>query len=162
MTQTPFRKGRPGDEEWLFELFRTTMQDHIHQAWGWEELLQREGFITSLPAREFHILEAEGEAKVEAKEEVEGKARVQAVGCYHLTSKPDHLLLDIIMVPPRWQGRGYGRCLMEEIQRHSQAAGLPLRLRVLQTNPAVDFHRRLGFVEYGRDRHSLEMVWQPD
>ena len=145
MTRYLFRKGQRRDEEWLFELFRTTMQDHIDQAWGWEELLQREGFTTGLPAPDFRILDA-GE---------------HSVGCYHLTRKPAFLLLDIIMVQPRFQGHGHGRRLMKEIQRHSQETGLPLRLRVLQTNPAVGFHRRLGFVECGCDDHSLEMIWHP-
>jgi len=132
----------------LFQLFRTTMQDYIDRAWGWEELLQREGFVTGLPAREFQILEVE----VGIKE--------VPVGCYHLSEKSDCLLLDMIMVEPQWQGQGYGRLMMERIQQISSGSRLPLRLRVLQTNPAVKFYQRFDFCEAGRDQHSLEMTWR--
>lgn len=140
-----FRKGHRGDEQWLFELFRTTMHEYIDKAWGWEELLQREGFVTSLPAREFQILEVNG----------------RAVASYHLSSRADHLLLDIIMVEPEWQRQGLGRIMMEQIQALALERRLPIRLSVLQTNPAVAFHRHLGFIENNRDKHSLQMQWQP-
>lgn len=146
MSLLPFRRGHAGDEEWLFQLFRETMQDYIDQAWGWEELLQQEGFRTSLPAKDFQILQNDS----------------LSVGCYHLTENADHLLLDIIMVDPQWQGMGYGRRMMEQVQQISLALQRPIRLRVLQTNPAVGFHKKLGFSELTRDQHSLEMIWRPE
>ena len=36
------RTGRKDDEDWLFQLFSSTMQDYIDDAWGWDELFQRE------------------------------------------------------------------------------------------------------------------------
>ena len=53
------RRGSNQDEDWLFELFRSTMQNHIDKAWGWDELLQREGFVTTLPAKQFQILQSD-------------------------------------------------------------------------------------------------------
>jgi len=146
---TQFRRGQAGDEQWLFELFRTTMQHHIHAAWGWEELLQREGFVTSLPARGFQILEYRGEA----------------IGSYHLSSKPadtpEQLTLDMIMVEPVYQGQGFGRLMMAHVKDAGRAAGLPVQLNVLKTNPAVSFHRRCGFTDLSSDEHSLVMILQP-
>lgn len=141
-----FRRGHAEDQDWLFQLFRTTMQDFIDQAWGWEELLQREGFATSLPAREFQIIEATG----------------TAVASYHLTRNSDHLLLDMIMVEPSRQRQGYGRMMMAAIKAEARNAQLPVRLSVLQTNPAIGFHEHEGFIEYSRDQHSLQMIWVPD
>ena len=149
LEDTHFRRGTAGDEQWLFELFRTTMQHHIDAAWGWEELLQHEGFITSLPPRGFWVLEF----------------RCETIGSYHLSSKPnsspDHLVLDMIMVEPAFQNQGFGSLMMSHIQEAGREAGLPIQLNVLKTNPAVGFHRRFGFTEQSTEQHSLIMIWSP-
>ena len=137
------RSGNQADESWLFELFRTTMQPYITAAWGWEELLQREGFTTSLPAREFQILEYNGEA----------------IGSYHLTTKQDALVLNMILVEPKWQRQGFGKIMMETVQRQASEQGKAVQLRVLQSNPAVQFHKQCGFSIEASDDHSLEMSW---
>lgn len=140
-----FRKGAVEDQDWLFELFRRTMQNYIDKAWGWDELLQREGFITSLPVRNFQILLCNNER----------------VGSYHLTQRKDHLLLDMILVAPERQREGFGHYLMERVKENSRTKGLPVRLSVLKTNPAVQFHLAAGFQLVEEDSHSFRMAW-PD
>lgn len=139
------RKGQGEDQDWLFELFRGTMQDYIDDAWGWDELLQREGFITEMPATSFQVLE-------------QGSERV---GSYHITYKPDHVFLDMILVEPARQRQGLGRFMMQQIQNEAVMLGLPLRLSVLKTNPALEFHKACGFTPLQEDRHSLQMHWEP-
>lgn len=144
MTQElQLRKGAVDDQDWLFDLFRLTMQNYIDKAWGWDELLQREGFITSLPVRNFQILLCDD----------------QRVGSYHLTHRKDHLLLDMILVAPERQREGFGRYLMERIKENSRTRGLPVRLSVLKTNPAVQFHLASGFQLVEEDPHSFRMAW---
>lgn len=148
-----FRRGTPGDEQWLFTLFRTTMQHYIDAAWGWEELLQREGFVTSLPTRGFQILEYRG----------------KPIGSYHLSRKfrgksgatEDYLLLDMIIVEPGFQRQGFGQLMMEHVQDTARQAGLAVQLNVLKANPAVGFHQRCGFSVKSSDQHSLVMAWSP-
>lgn len=137
------RRGSVEDEDWLFELFRATMQNYIDKAWGWDELLQREGFVTTLPAKQFQILECDG----------------RAIASYHLTEKTDHLLLDMILVVPEVQRRGHGARMMKLIQETSRSSGKPVELSVLKTNPAIAFHLGLGFQQIREDRHSLRMRW---
>ncbi len=139
------RNGTSSDEDWLFELFRTTMQNYIDKAWGWDELLQREGFITSLPAKYFQILEANS----------------VALGSYHLSDNDDHFSLDIIMVDPNQQYRGYGTHMINEIRNSCSNANKPVELSVLKTNPAVAFHRASGFQQVQEDEHSIRMRWTP-
>ncbi len=138
-----FRKGAVEDQDWLFDLFRRSMQNYIDKAWGWDELLQREGFITSLPVRNFQILLCNNER----------------VGSYHLTQKKDHLLLDMILVVPERQREGFGRYLMERVKEYSKDRELPIRLSVLKTNPAVQFHLASGFTLVEEDPHSFRMAW---
>ncbi len=140
-----FRNGTREDQDWLYQLFRDTMQEYIDAAWGWDELFQQEGFATSLPARRFIILENDG----------------QRLGCYHLSEKPDHLLLDMMLVPAENQGKGFGRFMMERIKERASIEELPVHLSVLQSNPAVNFYLALGFTEFDRDEHSLKLGWVP-
>lgn len=137
------RKGAKDDQDWLFDLFRLTMQNYIDKAWGWDELMQREGFVTSLPVRNFQILLCANER----------------VGSYHLTDRADHLLLDMILVKPERQREGFGRYLMERIKENSRSRGKPLQLSVLKTNPAVQFHLASGFQLVEDDPHSYRMTW---
>ena len=138
-----FRNGTSTDENWLFEMFRENLRDYIDEAWGWDELLQHAGFTTSLPARQFTILESDGER----------------VGCFHLSQKPDHILLDMILVAAASQGKGFGTGLMNRIKSRAVALDLPLELNVLSSNPAIGFHRRHGFREISTSGQSVRMRW---
>ena len=135
------RRGDRSDEEWLYQLFKKTMQNYIDAAWGWEELLQKEGFSTSLPARDFTVLELHG----------------RAIACMHLSDKPDHCYLDMILVEPDYQRLGIGSKLIGLAQNRAEELCKPIVLRVLKTNPAVNFHKALGFVTTTEDEHSFEM-----
>ena len=137
------RRGSHEDEDWLFELFRATMQNYIDKAWGWDELLQREGFVTTLPAKQFQILESNGEA----------------IGSYHLSERREYYLLDIILVVPEEQRRGHGSRMLDLIKTTSRSTGKPVELSVLKTNPAIGFHTRYGFQQIQEDEHSIRMRW---
>ena len=138
---TKIRRGESRDEAWLFQLFKKTMQDQIDAAWGWEELLQKEGFTTSLRSRDFTILELGG----------------LPVACMHLSNKPDHYYLDMILVEPSFQRRGIGSQLFTIARERAAKAGLSIQLSVLKTSPAVAFHKHLGFVVTAEDEHSFKM-----
>ena len=138
---THIRRGNNSDEAWLFQLFKKTMQDYIDAAWGWEELLQKEGFTTSLPARDFTILELDR----------------QAIACMHLSRKREHYFLDMILVEPAYQRRGFGSKLITVARDQASKDDLPIQLSVLKTNPAVKFHAQLGFAVIDEDDHSYKM-----
>lgn len=140
------RRGESKDESWLFQLFKTTMQDYIDAAWGWEELLQKEGFITSLPARDFQILQLGDDN----------------IGCIYLSEKTEFLVLDMILVEPGIQKQGYGSQLMNWAKTRAMDSRQPIKLSVLKTNPAVQFHVRHGFEIVEEDEHSLKMQWLPE
>ena len=143
--EAKLRRGDTSDETWLFQLFKTTMQDHIEAAWGWEELLQKEGFLTSLPARNFRILDL-GSDKV---------------GCIYLNEKEDHLALEMILVAPHRQRQGYGKHLIDWAKSRARERQQAIRLSVIKTSPAVEFHESNGFHKTEEDEHSLKMQWSP-
>ena len=136
-------KGEPGDQEWLYRLFRSTMQEHIANAWGWDEQFQKESFNTSLPASNFQILT-----------EFDNK-----IGGFHLSGKKDHILLDMILVEPNQQRRGHGRYMMDRIKQEANEQKKPIRLSVLKSNPAIEFHKACGYVTTESDFQSIKMQW---
>lgn len=140
-----FRKGEALDQEWLFELFRSTMQEYIEHAWGWDEQIQSAGFKTALPWKSFQILMNEN----------------NPAGGYHVSEKDDLLVLDMILVKPESHRKGFGTYMMERIKHSALDRGKHLELNVLHTNPAVEFHRFAGFKDISRDSKSIRMRWQP-
>lgn len=137
------RKGTINDEDWLFELFRNSMQNYIDKAWGWDELLQREGFVTALPAKQFQILEAEG----------------AAIASYHVSEKEECLILDMMLVVPSQQRCGHGTRMMEIIKELARMRDKPIELSVLKANPAITFHENCGFQKTAEDEHTIQMRW---
>ena len=137
------RNGNAEDEDWLFQLFRGTMQGYIDEAWGWDELLQHQGFITSLPAKNFQILEV-------------NKFRTAS---FHLREKDDRLVVDMILVLPEKQRLGFGTYLMNQIKESAERLEKPAYLSVLKSNPAIDFHLSCGFKKIEEDEHSIKMSY---
>lgn len=139
----PMRQGQPTDMDWLYQTFKRTMQDFIAQTWGWDELLQEHSFY-DLPAKSFAIATLAG----------------SDVGAFNLREKTDHLWLEMVLVLPEYQGRGFGRLMLEQAQGQARKAQKPLRLSVLKLNPAHDFYRHMGFEQSDFDKFSFKMQWQ--
>ncbi|MFM1896458.1 MAG: hypothetical protein RLZZ385_1532 [Pseudomonadota bacterium] len=144
MATLRLRKGAPHDDEWLFELFRDTMRDYIHQAWGWDEIFQREAFSTNLPGKHFHILEVDQ----------------RKTGAYSVFRKPDHLWLELILIEPAQQRAGHGSFLLETVKQQALRDRLPLKLTCLKCNPAAEFYRKREFVTTHDDPKRFHMEWQ--
>ena len=79
------------------------------------------------------------------------------VGVLVVDRAPDCLKVNQLFIRPEHQGRGIGEALMKRVIADAEGHGLPIRLRVLNTNPrAAAFYRRLGFAETGKtDTHAV-------
>ena len=64
----------------------------------------------------------------------------------------------MILVEPAQQRQGWGSLMAIEIKQIAAAKQKPVRLSVLKTNPAIDFHVRIGFEEIEEDEHSIKML----
>ena len=76
-------------------------------------------------------------------------------GAVFATQKGDAVYLDRLAVDPEVRCRGIARRLIEAVEAHARATGaarIPLGVRLaLQHN--IDYFRRWGFVETGRQAH---------
>ena len=88
-----FRNGNSQDQEWMFQLFRRTMRHYIETAWGWDETLQKESFIATLPIKQFLIITLDD----------------VPIGGYHLSEKSDHMVFYCRLPQPAGLRRGEGR-----------------------------------------------------
>jgi ribosomal-protein-alanine N-acetyltransferase len=82
------------------------------------------------------------------------RARTELLGYFVAMKGVDELHLLNVTVAPDWQGRGLGNELLDAVQAHGQALGLPmLWLEVRESNHrARALYRRRGFSEVGLRR----------
>jgi GNAT superfamily N-acetyltransferase len=131
------------DAALFYDVTAQTMRDHIIATWGaWDE----------------------GRVRQEALEHASSpNAQVvlvgpSAVGVLTVEHHSDHVQLEQLYLLPQYQRLGIGTHLVKCILNLAQAAGVPLRLRVLAVNPARRFYEQLGFVakEVTRERVHME------
>lgn len=80
------------------------------------------------------------------------------VGLWKLWRQPEAWWILQVQLMPEAQGQGIGAALVRGLQAEARAAGMPLKLKVLKTNPALRLYRRLGFAIVGEDAHGWEML----
>ena len=71
-------------------------------------------------------------------------ATARDAGCVAVRREADHLWVDALYVAPAFQNRGIGTEILRRVMSEGAAAGLPVRLSVLTTNPALGFYLRNG------------------
>lgn len=89
---------------------------------------------------------------------MQGGARA---GCLTLQSRPDCLWIDQLYLAPAFQGRGLGGAILRHAIAQAARQGLPLRLSVLTSNPALRFYQRHGFVIESETTERRQMLLPP-
>ncbi len=149
------RPARPEDQAFLFDLYAGTRRDEM-AAWGLDEAMlaallkmqfagQQGTYRTQFPEADHHII-LHGEQPI-------GRLLVDRGG-------EQIVLVDVALLPEA-RGAGLGTRLLRQLQEEAAAKGLPLRLKVLLSNPARRLYRRLGFVGLGEDGVYEQMEWRP-
>ena len=76
---------------------------------------------------------------------VEGE---ESIGCMTTIAHPDHIWIDQLYISPGFQRKGIGSTALRTILSEAAVMGVPVRLSVIATNPALDFYRRHGLHTY--------------
>jgi ribosomal protein S18 acetylase RimI-like enzyme len=84
----------------------------------------------------------------------------EPVGCFALGRHDDHLYVARIALLARWQRRGIGTALLRRVIAEADERRLPVRLSVLENNPARRLYERLGFTVV-EDRHPKLVMERP-
>lgn len=139
------RPALPGDYASLYELHRLAFFEYVQQTWGLSEDAFEADFRDEFGSTERHVLLMDG----------------APVGSLVVEEHGDHLYLDYLAVHPQYQKRGIGTQVMEGLMAEARRRRLPLRLSVLNVNPARRLYERLGFEASGEDEFRIFMQFTP-
>ena len=156
MTAITLRPVQPDDEAFLFDLYAGTRREEM-AAWGLDEVMlaqilrmqfasQQGTYRTQFPEADHHI--------ILRHERPIGRLLVDRTGA-------EMLLVDVALVAEA-RGSGIGTRLLRALQAEAVEKGVPLRLKVVLTNPARRLYQRLGFVGLDDDGVYEQMEWRPD
>ena len=124
------RPANANDVEFALRVERETMRQYAVATFGsWPEAQARERAVKNVLAGQMQIVEVAG----------------TPVGTELVERSASEIRLLQLFILPGHQGQGIGSELVQRLIQEAQASRLPLRLRVLQVNPAQQFYRRLGF-----------------
>ena len=134
------------DYDFLWWLHGATMRDYVEAIWGWDEAVQRQFFQVRFNPARMQIVECAGEA----------------VGYISVERREASIFLVAIEIAPGYQGQGIGTGLIRDLQDEAERQGVPLKLQVLQGNPARRLYEQLGFVPTGETETHIMMSWLPN
>ncbi|MES2708616.1 MAG: GNAT family N-acetyltransferase [Verrucomicrobiota bacterium] len=160
-TSFPEIRLRPAEERdipFLLELRRVTMQGVITNHYPWENGAQTERVMLHFECARMVSLHQESS---DGGPENRNFIPETDAGLLKVIPLSTGLELCQIQLLPAWQGRGLGTRLIRMVQGEAKAAGLPLTLHVLRSNPALALYRKLGFQIVESDAHSHTMRWSP-
>jgi len=71
--------------------------------------------------------------------------RGENIGAISVERHADFIELSQLFILPQHQNKGIGTSLVRTLALEARQGGMPLRLRVLKSNPALCLYERLGF-----------------
>jgi ribosomal protein S18 acetylase RimI-like enzyme len=141
------RPAHEGDREFAWELRRTTMRGYVEQIWGaWDDAAQQARFELAFDGNRPSIIEIEG----------------RSVGVILVAKRETEVFVSNIEVAPEFQGQGIGTGVLQAVFAEAASENLPVRLRVLRSNPrARSLYERLGFELEGQTETHFLLVRRP-
>jgi ribosomal protein S18 acetylase RimI-like enzyme len=135
---------RADERDFFFAVRRGAFRAYSEAAFGsWNDVEQR-GFadrdVDELP---FEIVERDG----------------TPIGYQLVERHSDHWFLDEIALAEGERGHGIGTELVTAIMTAARDAGMPLRLSVLEVNPAQRLYARLGFRVTRVEPPRIKLEW---
>lgn len=143
-TSSPIlRRLVPEEADYLFELCEATMRGYVEQVWGsWNEAAVRAHLTNRAQVGAFFSI----------------YVRDSRVGAVSFERHETHYQIEDIYIAPDSQGQGIGTAVVNYIVGMATLTSVPVRLRVLSSNPSRRLYERLGFrvIQSTPERHFLE------
>jgi len=140
------RPARPDDGDFFYATRRAAFRVYVENAHGtpWDDAFHRPIFDREFAELPLEIVERAG----------------APVGYQAVSRRVDHWWLDEIALVDGERGRGIGTELVTAIMDAARAAGMPLRLSVLDGNPALRLYTRLGFRVTSVEPPRTKLEWR--
>jgi ribosomal protein S18 acetylase RimI-like enzyme len=124
------RPATPADRDFLFALHEAAMRPYVDATWDWNDAEQEHMFDQNFDPANQQIIRLDG----------------TDAGMLAIEESDEEIWLALIEIHPRFQGRSLGTEIIRSVLDRGAAAGKPVTLRVLRTNPrAQSLYERLGF-----------------
>jgi ribosomal protein S18 acetylase RimI-like enzyme len=123
------RPSCPDDEAFFFDVVESTMKSHVVSSWGaWDEARVRAESVEFGRTRNGEVIERGGER----------------IGILLLRPEPEWLYVRLLCLISTAQRAGIGSDIMRIVFARASLLNVPVRLRVLSSNPARAFYAKLG------------------
>jgi GNAT superfamily N-acetyltransferase len=124
------RIAEPCDAAFAYEVREKAMREYEQATWGrWDVARTQRQIEHDIAASILNIIEVD----------------LRIAGMMRIDQHPTHIHLDQLFLLPEYQNRGIGTKLVEDVLRGARLMNLPVKLWVLQVNPARRLYERLGF-----------------
>jgi ribosomal protein S18 acetylase RimI-like enzyme len=148
-----FRPAGPDDEEFLYQLYRSTRRKEI-EAMGLDQA-QQDMFLRMQFVAQNLSYRAEFPGAVHNIIFFEGRPAGRVMT---MRMEKEDRYIDLALLP-EYQKLGIGTRIIEDLLEETARAGLPARLHVLKSNRAAELYERLGFSTVDDDGVNYIMVW---
>ena len=136
------RPATPDDVEPIAELRAVVLRPDLERLGRFDERRVRQRFRDAFVAAQLSVIEIEG----------------RFVGCVALRPAEDGHWLEHFFIDPGMQGRGLGSAVLRTLLARTDAAGVTVRLDVLQGSAARRLYERHGFTVVSEDAVDVFMV----
>ncbi|WP_030317861.1 GNAT family N-acetyltransferase [Streptomyces sp. NRRL B-3229] len=136
------RPATPDDVEPIAELRAVVMRPDLERLGRFDERRVRQRFRDAFVAAHLSVIETEG----------------RFAGCVALRPAEDGHWLEHFFIDPGMQGRGLGSAVLRTLLARTDAAGVTVRLDVLQGSAARRLYERHGFTVESEDAVDVFMV----
>ena len=114
------------DVDLTFDIKRNSLREYLEMLWGWNEKAQKSFHKKEFKKEHFQVIEQQNEA----------------IGYLEIVPFNDHIFLANLMILQRFQSKGIGKIIMQDLIRNNPK----IVLEVLKVNQrATQFYQELGF-----------------
>ncbi len=156
LREISLRSSTAADQPFLVSLYASTRSDELDLL-NWNDDQKQVFVMMQFNAQTQHYHDSYPDAQnsiIQRNEEAVGRIIVNE-------DAREFTLVDISLLPAH-RGHGLGTYLLHDLLRKAGEANKPIRLHVLQSNPAKHLYERLGFSIVGGDSLYCEMCWHPN
>jgi GNAT superfamily N-acetyltransferase len=136
-----FGQAEAADFGFLYRLIVVCLKEYVTAIWGWDEDFQRSHFAAHFDPAASYIVVVCG----------------RDIGQLSVEDRPEERFLSGIFLLPAYQGQGLGSQIIGDVLAGARDGNRPVRLQVLNGNPARRLYERLGFKAVGRTHTHILM-----
>jgi GNAT superfamily N-acetyltransferase len=141
------RTSNSKDAEFAYDVVKTTMREYAIQTWGtWLDKESKNAAIEDTAQGKIQIIYIDDEK----------------AGTLQYEKNEDHILINQIYLLPPFQNIGVGRSILNDLKDMSKETNVPLRLSVLQVNPAKKFYTKNEFTIERETQERVFMQYAPN